>query len=282
MVTCPFCQFANEDGVLFCEQCKSDLGVAQAEPLTPVPAAAFYQERAAAGAPTESVPTTMPAGAPSFDCRGTAAPPSPEAIHLASAGAPAPELSAAAEAAMAVRGEIPPVAAPMTESPAAELVVALPAESQAPAIAGTAPDTIPGVPVAAHGSPVAPEVSVALPAVAPVDAESLPAGAQPRLVVLRGQKINAEYPIYEGLNFIGRADEQPVDIDLEDQETSDRIWSSRQHAVMTFENGKLIIEDLNSSNGTFVNRARIYPGQKRPLKPSDVIQIGTVQLKVKA
>jgi len=71
-----------------------------------------------------------------------------------------------------------------------------------------------------------------------------------------------------------------VDIDLEDQEPPDRVWSSRQHALITLEGGKLSIEDLNSSNGTFVNRARIYPGQKCDLNPNDVIQIGTVQLKV--
>src|SRR5262249_59470275 len=109
----------------------------------------------------------------------------------------------------------------------------------------------------------------------------LPADARPRLVVLRGQKINAEFPLYEGLNFIGRADEKPVDIDLEDQEPPDRVWCSRQHALISFEEGVLTIEDLNSSNGTYVNRARIYPGQKRPLNVNDVIQIGTVQMKVK-
>ena len=100
------------------------------------------------------------------------------------------------------------------------------------------------------------------------------------LKVLRGQKRDVEYPIYEGLNFIGRADDKPVDIDLEDQEPPDRVWSSRQHALITFEDNKLMIEDLNSSNGTFVNRTKIYPGQKRPLGVSDVVQIGTVQLKV--
>src|SRR5262249_47546098 len=98
---------------------------------------------------------------------------------------------------------------------------------------------------------------------------------------LRGLKINVEFPLYEGHNFIGRADEKPVDIDLEDQEDPERIWSSRQHAVITYEDGKLVIEDLNSSNGTFVNRMRIHPGQKRTLRVNDVIQIGTVQLKVK-
>ena len=68
---------------------------------------------------------------------------------------------------------------------------------------------------------------------------ALPAGAEPKLVVLRGQKRNVEYPIYEGLNFIGRADEKPVDIDLEDQEPPDRVWCSRQHACINFENDQL-------------------------------------------
>src|SRR5262249_26867382 len=48
------------------------------------------------------------------------------------------------------------------------------------------------------------------------ESERLPAGARPKLVVLRGVKLNVEYPLYEGANFIGRADEKPVDIDLED------------------------------------------------------------------
>jgi pSer/pThr/pTyr-binding forkhead associated (FHA) protein len=111
-------------------------------------------------------------------------------------------------------------------------------------------------------------------------AAGLAAGAQPRLLVLRGQKRNVEYPIYEGLNFIGRADEKPVDIDLEDQEPPDRIWCSRQHACLSFENNELSLEDLNSANGTYVNRTRIYPGQKRTLATNDIIQIGNVQLKV--
>lgn len=106
------------------------------------------------------------------------------------------------------------------------------------------------------------------------------AGTRPKLRVLRGLKINAEYPLYEGPNFMGRRDERPVDVDLEEQEPSDRVWSSRQHAVITFENGELTIEDLNSLNGTFVNRNRVYPGQKRMLALNDIIQIGTIQLKV--
>ena len=71
-------------------------------------------------------------------------------------------------------------------------------------------------------------------------------------------------------------------IDLEDQEPPDRVWCSRQHALITFESGLLTIEDLNSANGTYVNRNRIYPGTKRPLAVNDIIQIGNVQMKVLA
>ena len=111
----------------------------------------------------------------------------------------------------------------------------------------------------------------------------IPPGSAPKLVVIRGQKINLEFPIYADLNFIGRADDKPVDIDLEDQEPPDRVWCSRQHAVVHWDDaqGVLNIEDLNSANGTFVNRSRIHPGQKRQLYLGDVIQIGTVHMKVK-
>jgi hypothetical protein len=102
----------------------------------------------------------------------------------------------------------------------------------------------------------------------------------PRLRVLRGQRLGAEYPIYEGRNVIGRTGEQPADIDLADQEPPDRSWCSRQHACITFGDDGLTIEDLGSANGTFLNRNRIYPGQQVPLRVNDIIQIGNVQLKV--
>src|SRR5262249_28793070 len=147
-------------------------------------------------------------------------------------------------------------------APVAEAVPVAPARPDAPLMAEDGP-ALPGVPIA------------------PEDLDRVPSGTQPKLIVLRGLKINAEYPLYEGHNFIGRFADKPVVIDLEDQEPPDRILSSRQHAVITFEDGRLVIEDLNSSNGTYVNRTRVHPGQQRPLKIGDVMQIGTVQLKVK-
>jgi pSer/pThr/pTyr-binding forkhead associated (FHA) protein len=107
-----------------------------------------------------------------------------------------------------------------------------------------------------------------------------PPSVRPKLVVLRGMKINAEYPIYEGRNVLGRFADKPVDIDLISQESVEQIWCSRQHAAVMFDKGNVSIEDLNSLNGTWVNGVRIHAGQPKAIKPGDVVQVGTVQMKL--
>lgn len=114
----------------------------------------------------------------------------------------------------------------------------------------------------------------------PSPLEAISPSVKPHLIVLRGEKIDLKYPLYPGKNFLGRTDDKPVDVDLEDQEPPDRIWTSRQHAVIHYENGVLALEDLNSLNGTFVNRTRVHPGQMRTLQGNDIIQVGTVQLRL--
>jgi hypothetical protein len=230
MTKCPFCHFDNEDGALFCEQCKSDLGVSPAAPVV-------HAE------PVEGIPTAEPLQAEPY-----------EGIPLAGMETmpyPTEPLEAQPLPAVPLAETLPEKAHPVAEARPMEQKPAAPPPAPTPSAQATPP----------------------------VGAV-LPTGSQPRLLVLRGQKRNVEYPVYEGLNFIGRADEKPVDIDLEDQEPPDRIWCSRQHACLSFENNELFLEDLNSANGTFVNRTRIYPGQKRQLAPNDIIQIGNVQLKV--
>ena len=107
-----------------------------------------------------------------------------------------------------------------------------------------------------------------------------PPTIRPKFIVLRGMKIGTEYPVYEGRNTVGRFADKPVDIDLVCQESTEQIWCSRQHAVVVFEKGNVLIEDLNSLNGTWVNGVRIHAGQPRQLRAGDVVQIGTVQLKL--
>lgn len=70
---------------------------------------------------------------------------------------------------------------------------------------------------------------------------------------------------------IGRAESN--DIILED----DRV--SAQHAKLSFEQGGFWIEDLDSTNGTYVNGERIR--EKIRLKDEDLIKIGAAIFKFK-
>jgi hypothetical protein len=264
MVKCPFCHFDNEDGALFCEQCKSDLGI-------PEPALTAPDMNAGLGAESETLPFPVLPVQFAAESAPMAQPVIDGALPVAALISTEPYVAPMAEFATETSDAPPPLPIEATAIPAPEEAAVFEAAApQAPTVAEPAAATMPASAILA---------SAGIAALAH-DAPALPAEAQPRLLVLRGQKRNVEYPIYEGMNFVGRADEKPVDIDLEDQEPPDRIWCSRQHALIAFEESKLSIEDLNSANGTFVNRARIYPGQKRPLSVNDVIQIGNVQLKV--
>ena len=137
---------------------------------------------------------------------------------------------------------------------------------------GVEPRTVAGTPTAIANQ----QAAIAT----PVPTDTPPPQIHAKLIVLRGQRINHEYPLYEGRNVIGRFADRPVDIDLVFQEAEGQIWSSRQHATITFDRNLLFVEDLNSLNGTWLNGARLSAGQKRPLKANDVIQIGTVQLRL--
>lgn len=329
MIECPFCGFSNEDGALFCEQCKSDLAGVPSSGAAPVIAdvieAAPVEEAQMVdimeAAPVEEAVPVVEA-APVEEAAPWAAEPDPAADVLEASpvlaepveaspveveAAPveaeaSPVLAETIEAspveveAAPVEAEVAPVEAetiapveepvppPPPYAPAAEHIPAEPV-AQAPVSPPPAPAPAAPPPAPAPAAPPAAQVPVSPPAApqpaAAAPAAQIPDGAEPKLVVIRGQKVNHIFPIYEGPNYIGRADEQPVDIDLEDQEPPDRIWCSRQHALILFESGSLTLEDLNSSNGTFLNRQRVYPGQPQQLKPNDVIQIGTVQMKVK-
>ena len=53
---------------------------------------------------------------------------------------------------------------------------------------------------------------------------------------------------------------------------------SRDHAALTFRDGRWYIEDRGSSNGTFLNGTRVQPGTPLPLRHADRIGIGPESL----
>ena len=81
----------------------------------------------------------------------------------------------------------------------------------------------------------------------------------------------ASYSLAEGKTSIGRSTANQIVIE--------DAAASRNHAeIIVDENAAISIVDLNSTNGTFINRERLIGA--RPLKANDVIRIGQVILTV--
>ena len=105
--------------------------------------------------------------------------------------------------------------------------------------------------------------------------------ARAKLVIQRGGKVGKEFAITGAESMIGRWDADGgifPDVDLDQDDPEAKV--SRRHARIYFQNNQYLIEDLGSTNGTFVNRGpRLLPGNKQPLNNGDEIIVGKTFLK---
>jgi pSer/pThr/pTyr-binding forkhead associated (FHA) protein len=53
---------------------------------------------------------------------------------------------------------------------------------------------------------------------------------------------------------------------------------SRNHAMILINEHEIFISDLDSSNGTFVNKERLVPHEKFPLRHGDIITLGILKI----
>lgn len=106
-------------------------------------------------------------------------------------------------------------------------------------------------------------------------------GAHARLVIERGRSAGKQFPLSDDESQIGRWDADggifpDVDLDADDPEAK----VSRRHARIMRRNGQYFIEDLGSTNGTFINRGRrLLPGDRQPLRDGDEIIVGKTFLR---
>lgn len=111
----------------------------------------------------------------------------------------------------------------------------------------------------------------------------LRSGSKPhaRLVIERGRSVGKQFMLSEVEAQIGRWDADggifpDVDLDTDDPEAK----VSRRHARITLSNGQYFLEDLGSTNGTFINRGkRLPPGQRQALCDGDEIIVGKTFLR---
>src|SRR6266481_5690881 len=91
-----------------------------------------------------------------------------------------------------------------------------------------------------------------------------------QLYVVRGRSTSEALKLLQGVTTVGRHDECQIRI------KSSQV--SRKHCELFEKKGLLLIKDLGSANGTFVNGKKV-DGQ-RVLEPGDELTIGGVKLRV--
>jgi hypothetical protein len=106
-------------------------------------------------------------------------------------------------------------------------------------------------------------------------------GAHARLIIQRGRSTGKQFSLHEDEAQIGRWDADggvfpDVDLDADDPEAK----VSRRHARITRRGSEYFVEDLGSTNGTFVNRGRrLLPGDRQALRDGDEIIVGKTFLR---
>ncbi len=99
-----------------------------------------------------------------------------------------------------------------------------------------------------------------------------PTGVHATLIVERGEAVGTEFTLTSDESNIGRWDADNgifPDVDLDAYDPEAKV--SRRHARIRHENdSRYVIEDLGSTNGTFINRGRrLIPGNPNILNDGD-------------
>lgn len=124
-------------------------------------------------------------------------------------------------------------------------------------------------------------VDSAIPSNGPRNNASPVAGGNAVLKIERGDSAGAEFVITREESVIGRWDADngvfpDIDLDSIDQEAK----VSRRHARILQREGKFFVEDLGSTNGTYINRGRrLLPGTPQQLTDGDEIIVGKTFLR---
>lgn len=273
MIRCPQCGTDNLDGSEYCDECGYQLhAVLGAPPVAPPPSAAPAasrhsgslppREAASYGvAPAVSGPTPVGAQGPTPGRQTTGGPyadflpPPPNVPSVPMIPAPRPP-AAPLEDVFAV--------APPSPQPSA------PAPQPAPPPPPSTPPT--------NAVDRPPQTGVP----APPPAKPSPTGVpRAKLVIQRGGTVGKEFILTETESNIGRWDADGgifPDVDLDQDDPEAKV--SRRHARIVCQDGQYVLEDLGSTNGTFVNRGRrLLPGNRHPLNDGDEIIVGKTFLK---
>ncbi len=243
MIVCPNCNHQNPDGAVQCEACYTPLPEMIACPncQAPVQADASFCGQCGYNLQTAPPPTFAASASPSSDL--------PDFESFASSS-----------------GEIPnlmppdPLVQPDPISPKAE--AAMSSSEAAPSASAAAVPMSP---------PPAPTPDAAVPPATPASTTQLQQQTARLLHIQTNTLI--ELPANLPLIHIGKPNDRiPPDVDVSGFPSSEIV--SRVHADIRVEGDIYYIEDVGSSNGTYVNNLPLPLGNRHRLRPGDRIALG--------
>lgn len=283
-LNCPDCGATVGPDDEFCYACGANLKAAAAQAAAaPAEGAAPEQPAPAAPQPQAEAPAAAPAPQPGAPAEApvtpeTTAPPQPQqAPTLEQQAPPTPTPSALTPSAATTTGEPTTAGTPLTECPACGAAVS-PGDTFCEFCGAALVGATGGAqPAEMAATTTAQGIEQRAPQGAP-PAPGVPKGG--RLVI---ETTGAEFPLVAGGSkevLVGREDPYTgvfPDIDLTSQGAEDN-GVSRRHFKITQSGGQYMIEDLNSTNFTLVNRQRLQPGQPVALKDGDEIRAGRLRM----
>jgi pSer/pThr/pTyr-binding forkhead associated (FHA) protein len=140
-----------------------------------------------------------------------------------------------------------------------------------PDAAAAAPAPAAAFPAPAPASPASPTAAhPAAPASGP-GGETASTENATRLVITSGQKAGAEFPLGRDEITIGRSSDSAIIIRDD--------YTSTHHARLMLWNGRWMIQDLDSTNGTFLNGSRVTVPTPIPLGATVKVGATTFELR---
>jgi pSer/pThr/pTyr-binding forkhead associated (FHA) protein len=97
-------------------------------------------------------------------------------------------------------------------------------------------------------------------------------GAPKRLVIVEGPLAGQTFPLAASPITIGRAEDSTITLTADD-------YVSTKHARLTPRGDQWVLEDLGSTNGTYIDRDRVTAAT--PVGPGTKIRIGTTVLELR-
>jgi len=258
MIVCPNCNHQNPDSAVQCEAC-----------YTPLPATTSCPN---CGAKVQADASFC--GQCGFNLKAVSASQQREAVNVAGAPAIGPQASAAEPV-----GAAEPDPLPESQPVPSMIVEPKLAESEAPSPDADSSEVVESIAVPPPGVAATPVEAPVAESVAAMAQRHPAEGGRTQLQQQTGRLLHAqtntliELPQNLAVVHIGKPNDRiPPDVDVSGFPNSEIV--SRIHADIRIEGDAYYIEDVGSSNGTYINNLPLPIGNRHRLRSGDRIGLG--------